>query len=304
MPTLDKGGLFQKPTGSRLARPGDIRAINPALSFSDKDDQKRLRSNMLVLDGAGGNKGNAGQDKAKDALKQSDPNSAFTDNVLKATSAEKTAATRVSNLSTTIVQGKIVNAVLETAINTDLPGTLRAIVSRDTYAESGREVMIPKGSRLIGTYNTGITRGQRRVLIVWTRLIRPDGLDIEIGSPGVDSLGRAGIEGMVDNKYAEIFSAAILTSTISIGAAVAADALTNQQTTTTSNSNGTTTTGGAAATGTATAANNLGAVGRDIVNSMLDLRPTITVDQGTRINVFVNKDLIFPTAVLDSPFVQ
>ena len=113
--------------------------------------------------------------------------------------------------------------MLETAINTDLPGTLRAIVSRDVFAESGKEVMIPKGSRIIGTYNTGISRGQRRVMIVWTRLIRPDGLDIEIGSPGVDSLGRAGVEGDVDNKYAEIFSAAILTSVVTIGAATAAE---------------------------------------------------------------------------------
>lgn len=287
-----------------MARPGDIRAINPALSFSDKDDQKRLRSNMLVLDGQAAPTKAGEQRAAEDALRKNDPNSAFTDNVLKATKADLAAATRVSNLSTTILQGKIVNAVLETAVNTDLPGPLRAIVSRDVYAESGREVMIPKGSRLIGTYNTGITRGQRRVLIVWTRLIRPDGLDIEIGSPGIDSLGRAGAEGMVDNKYSEVFSAAILTSVISIGAATAADALISSESTTTTNSNGTTSSGGAGAAGAASAVENLGQVGRSIVDTALDLRPTITLDQGTRVNVFVNRDLVFPTAILDTPFVQ
>ena len=287
-----------------MARPGDIRAINPALSFSDKDDQKRLRSNMLVLDGQA-NTAKAGEQRAaEDALKKNDPNSAFTDNVLKATKADIAAATRVSNLSTTILQGKIVNAVLETAVNTDLPGPLRAIVSRDVYAESGREVMIPKGSRLIGTYNTGVTRGQRRVLIVWTRLIRPDGLDIEIGSPGIDSLGRAGVEGLVDNKYSEVFSAALLTSVISIGAATAADALISSESTTTTNSNGTTSSGGAGAAGAATAVENLGQVGRSIVDTALDLRPTITIDQGTRVNVFVNRDLVFPSAILDTPFIQ
>ncbi len=146
----------------------------------------------------------------------------------------------------TIAQGKIVDAVLETAVNTDLPGEMRAIVSRDVFAESGRQIMIPKGSRLIGTYNTSVARGQARVMIIWTRLIRPDGLDIAIGSGGVDALGRAGVEGSVDNKYAEIFSAAMLTSVLDIGVAVAVDALSNQGSTTT-NANGTTSSGSAAA---------------------------------------------------------
>ncbi len=283
--------------------PVDIKAFNP--TTNDKEEQKRLRSNMLVLDS--GANGNGEQDKqnAKDALNKGDPNKAFTSNVLKASGADKTTATRLSNLSTTIAQGKIVDAVMETAVNTDLPGTLRAIVSRDVYAESGREVMIPKGSRMIGTYNTGILRGQRRVLIIWTRLIRPDGLDIEIGSPGIDQLGRGGVEGIVDNKYSEIFSAALLTSVFNIGVAVATnDLISNQGVTTTTNGNGTTTTGTAAATSAAGAVTNLGNVSRDVVNTFLDVRPTITIDQGTRVNVFVNQDLIFPSALLGGPFIQ
>lgn len=262
---------------------------------------------MLVLDGGKDNKTNADQRAASDALSASDPNSAFSNNVLRATKAEKATASRLNNLSITIAQGKIINAVLETAINTDLPGTLRAIISRDIYAESGREVMIPKGTRLIGTYNTGINRGQRRVLIVWTRLIRPDGLDIMIGSPGVDSLGRAGLEGHVDNKYSEIFSAAILSSVISIGAAVAADAATGNDdtTTTTQRTDGSSsTTGSSGSIAAASAVQNIGTVGKDIVNTMLDLKPTITVDQGTKINVFVNRDLSFPNGQFDSRFLE
>jgi type IV secretion system protein VirB10 len=281
----------------------DIRAFNP--TTNDKEEQKRLRSNMLVLDAAGG--GGAGDESkdANDALNRSDPNKAFASNVLKATAADKTTATRLSNLGTTIAQGKIIDGVLETAINTDLPGTLRAVVSRDVFAESGREIMIPKGSRLIGTYNTAVFRGQRRVFIVWTRLIRPDGLDIEIGSPGIDQLGRGGVEGMVDNKYSEIFSAAALTSVFDIGVAVIANTLIDDQgTTTTTNGNGTTTSGTVASTSAAAAISNLGNTSKDIVNSFLDLRPTITVDQGTRVNVFVNQDLIFPSALLNGPFIQ
>lgn len=287
--------------------PPPIKPLSPIGSGSDKNQQARLRSNMMVLANPGAKQTTPEEQKQSDAdaeLDRSDPNKAFTSNVLAASKAQKEVATRLSNLNLTIAQGKIIDAVIETAINTDLPGTIRAIVSRDVYAESGRQIMIPKGSRLIGTYNTGVARGQVRVLVVWTRLIRPDGVDMAIGSPGVDALGRAGIEGIADNKYTEIFSAAILTSALNIGVAVAVDALSNQGSTTTTNANGTTVAGSAAAPGGAAAIASLGSISKDVVNSMLDLRPTITIDQGTRVNVFVNKDLIFPGAIMDKSFVE
>ena len=275
-----------------------------AINVKDKDTKKRIRSNMLVLDGGGGS-----SSSAKSSGPTNDPNSAFADNVLKATSAEKAIATGLNNLSMTIAQGKIINAVLETAINTDLPGTLRAIVSRDTYAETGREVLIPKGSRLIGTYNTGVLRGQERVMIVWTRMIRPDGVDIMIGSPGVDELGRAGVGGHVDNKIYEVFSAAILTTMFTVAAAAGSDAVlpveNGQSSTTTTNTNGNvTTTSTPAQQAAADAVSDFGSTGKQIVQRLVDIRPTITVDQGTLINVFVNKDLTFPTNMNSSVFIQ
>ncbi|MDE3016968.1 MAG: TrbI/VirB10 family protein, partial [Pseudomonadota bacterium] len=295
-PLLGKSG--------RSALP-NVSAIAP-FRFSDREEQKRLHSNMLVLDG-GHTAGDSAETRAaRTALDAKDPNAAFASNVLKASTAEKASAHRMSNLGMTIAQGKIINAVMETAVNTDLPGTLRAIVSRDVYAESGHQVMIPKGSRLIGKYNTDVLRGQRRVMIIWTRLIRPDGIDIDIGSPGVDALGRSGANGMVDNKYSEIFSTALLTSVLDIGVAVATDRLSNNQAaTSTTNANGTTSTGSAAAMAGATAVGNIGNVANNVINTMLDLRPTITLDQGTEVNVFVNKDLTFPNlAGGDSQFIE
>jgi len=291
------------------APPPPLQGVSSFRSGNDKDQQMRLRSNMLVLAGtpaaAPAAAGAPGAAPAADPLANNDPNRAFSNNVLAASKAEKEMATRVNNLGLTIAQGKIVDAVLETAVNTDLPGTLRAIVSRDVYAESGRDVMIPKGSRLIGTYNTGVARGQVRVMIIWTRLIRPDGVDMQIGSPGVDTLGRAGIAGIADNKYSEIFSAAILTSVLNVGVAIAVDALSNQSSTTTTNANGTTSVGSSAGPAGAAAVGTLGSISKDVVNSMLDLRPTITIDQGTKLNVFVNKDLSFPSPVAtDRSFVE
>lgn len=286
--------------------------ISPIAATSDKEAQARLRSNMLVMDGGaaagadgrgGGGGGQSAEGRAAtNAVNNSDPNRAFTAAVLASSRAERVTATRLTNLENTIGQGKIIDAVIETAVNTDLPGQIRGIVSRDVYAEAGREIMIPKGTRLIGTYNTGVSRGQARVLVVWTRLIRPDGIDMEIGSTATDQMGRAGIRGIVDNKYAEIFSAAVLTSVLSIGVAVAVDALSDQGSTTTNNANGTTQSGSAAAPAGQTAVNTIGGVGRDIVNTMLDLRPTVSLDQGTKINIFVNRDLIFPT--LDNSLIQ
>ena len=291
--------------------PPEIKAIttagnpNAANGVADKRAATRMRSNMLLMN-AGAASTTDQTKTARQALDSNDPNAAFASNAIAASETETAVATKLTNLNNLIAQGKIVDAVLETAINSDLPGTLRAIISRDVYAEAGKDVLIPKGSRLIGTYNTGIFRGQKRILIVWTRVITPNGTDIMIGSPGIDALGRAGVEGKVDNKYMESFSAAILTSIISVGVAVAADASIGDTSTTTSNTDGSSTSTGSAGAGAANSAvGALGGVGNEIVRNTLDLRPTITIDQGTRINVFVNKDLVMPgKSVSGGMFIQ
>jgi len=224
---------------------------------------------MLVLSAAP-TAANANAQAADTALSQSDPNAAFARNAVEATKAEKERATKLSNLGSTIAQGKIIDAVMETAINTDLPGPLRAIVSRDIYAESGRDIMVPKGSRLIGTYNSTVQRGQVRVLIVWTRLIRPDGLDVEIDSPGVDALGRAGVQGIADNKFTEIFSGALLTSIVSIGVGLGADAIDDNQSTTTTGTNGTTTTSTAGNDAVRGGVTTLGTASQRIVDALIN----------------------------------
>ncbi|MEZ5691929.1 MAG: TrbI/VirB10 family protein [Rickettsiales bacterium] len=293
---------FKAPPVPPVPKVSEVTLGKVSAKAVDKNMQKRINSRMLIRNG--GNKA-ASSSSSSSTLSIGDPNSSFYNNTIKATKAETELATSLTNLNMTIAQGKIVNAVLETAINTDLPGTIRAIVSRDTYAEAGRTVLIPKGSRLIGTYNTGILRGQKRVMIVWTRLIRPDGIDIQIGSPGVDGLGRGGVEGHVDNKYTEIFSAAILTTMITIGAAVAVEAVLPDDGVTTTNTDGSTSSTNSSAKNAASqGVGHLSSTARDIVTRMIDIRPTITVDQGTRVNVFVNKDLVFPGSFAGGVFIQ
>ncbi len=285
-------------------------AAQGSINFNDKERQRRLKSNMMVIEeSALAEKSReatrAESAKAQSAIAAKDPNVEFGNNAIRATGAAEATATKLKNLDQTIAQGKIIDAVLETAINTDLPGTLRAIVSRDIYPESSRAILIPKGSRLIGQYNTGILRGQKRVFIVWTRIIRPDGVDIAIGSPGIDPLGRAGVSGIVDNKYFETFSAAILTSLISVGVAVLADSTIDDPNTTRTNTDGSsTTTGSAGAEAASQSVRNLGDIGKSVVEGLIDGRPTISIDQGTRVNVFVNRDLFFPDRSGGNVFVQ
>ncbi len=213
--------------------------------------------------------------------------------------AARATATHVGDLRKLILQGKIIHAVLETAIDTTFPGPIRGLVSRDVYAESGKEVLIPKGSRLIGNYNADIVRGQARIFIIWTRMIRPDGVDIELASPAVDRLGRTGLEGFVDNRYFEIFSGTALTSVFTIGMAAAAENLFgDQQVTTSQNTDGSQTqTGSPTALAVQESVQNMGSTAARVLGGLIDARPLITVDQGTPVNIFVNKDLEFPDAV-------
>lgn len=265
----------------------------------DEAAMKRLQSDMVSYGGGAGASAKSTSAKPSNggaSFVGNDPNSQFANNVIANSASQSVTAQRIDNLRNTIVEGKIVHSVLETAINSDLPGTLRAVISHDVYAEAGRAILIPKGSRLLGTYNASVKKGQNRVFVVWTRVVRPDGITIMIGSPGVDALGRAGIEGDVDNKYLEMFSNAALTSSMTIGVAAIGEALfgDDQSSTTTTDGGGSTTTTSPSGQAMKEAVDNIGQVGRSIVGAALGLTPTIYVDQGTPINVFVNKELVFP----------
>ena len=104
-----------------------------------------------------------------------------------------------------IAQGTMIRGTLETAINSDLAGMAKAIVRDDVYSFDGRRILIPAGSSLIGDYKADIQQGQERVFVVWTRMIRGDGVSVQLGSFGTDRLGRSGMTGKVDRKYWERF---------------------------------------------------------------------------------------------------
>ena len=187
-------------------------------------------------------------------------------------SNEPAQATRIADLGTTIPQGAVVTAVLETAINSDLPGYARAVVSREVRSFDGKKVLIPRGSHVIGQYRSGIALGQSRVFVVWTRLIRPDGASIEMASAGTDALGRGGLEGDVDSHFFARYGGAILLSLLG----VAGDVLTDHNTQVVINST----------------QNVAGAAG-SALQQEVNISPTIDVPAGTPLRIFVARDLDF-----------
>lgn len=272
-------------------------------SAAQKARLARLKSGLIVGGASGIN--NAVPEGDASTPPNGDPNSAFESAVVRSnTAAEKVKATRIGDLRRTIAQGRIIQATMESVINTELPAPIRAIVSRDTYAEAGTVPLIPKGSRLIGRYNTAVSSGQSRVFVVWTRVIRPDGVDVMINSPLVDQIGQAGVGGQVDSKFQEIFSRSVLASIVSIAFAIGEEKIQGGTTTTSSNASGTSTTGDAATTATINALNRLGATTDGYLQKLIGVTPTILVDQGTPVNVFVNRDLIFPAELVGTKVIE
>ncbi len=118
------------------------------------------------------------------------------------------------NPATTVTQGTMIPAILETAINTDVPGFVRAVVSQDVRSYDGSSVLIPRSSRLVGQYQSGLQAGQRRAYVIWQRVIRPDGVTVSLQSPATSFDGTAGLAGDVDNHFFSRFGSAMLLSVI------------------------------------------------------------------------------------------
>jgi type IV secretion system protein VirB10 len=174
--------------------------------------------------------------------------------------------------------GTVIPAALITGLRSDLPGQITAQVTQNVYdSPSGRYLLIPQGSRLIGEYDSQIAFGQSRVLLAWTRLILPGGRSMVLEKdPGADESGFAGLQEGVDHHWKQLFSAALLSTVLGAGAQ-------------------------AGATGTDSqivqalrqgAANSMNQVGQQVVGKSLDVQPTLTIRPGFPVDVVVTRDLV------------
>ncbi|MCZ8135943.1 MAG: type VI secretion protein [Porphyrobacter sp.] len=174
------------------------------------------------------------------------------------------------NPSTTVTEGTLIPAILETAINTDVPGFVRAVVSQDVRSFDGKRVLIPRSSRLIGQYQAGVQQGQKRAYVIWTRLIRPDGVSVNIGSPAIAFDGTTGLQGDVNSHFFKRFGSGLLLSVVGGLGAIATGGV-----------------GGVIVAGGAQGAAN------SAVQSQGQISPTIRVAMGEPIRVFTARDLDF-----------
>jgi len=174
--------------------------------------------------------------------------------------------------------GSIIPAALITGIRSDLPGEITAQVTEAVYdSPSGHYLLIPQGARLIGQYDSSIAFGQSRVLLVWNRIIMPNGTSIVLERlPGSDTQGYAGLEDDVDYHWWELAKAAALSTLLGVGAEAGTSANENNLVQ-------------AIRSG---ASNSISQTGQQIVQRQLNVQPTLTIRPGFPIRIIVNRDLV------------
>ena len=174
--------------------------------------------------------------------------------------------------------GAVISAALITGIRSDLPGQITAQVTENIYdSPTGKILLVPQGTRVIGQYDSGVGFGQRRILLVWNRLIFPNGRSILLErQPGADAEGYAGLEDGVDYHWGELFKAAALSTLLSVGAESGSSSGESEIVRALRNG----------------ASNSISQTGQQIVQRQLNIAPTLTIRPGFPVRVIVTRDLV------------
>jgi type IV secretion system protein VirB10 len=191
---------------------------------------------------------------------------------------------QIEHLEYKVLQGKVIEAVSIARANSDLPGTICALVQRDVYGEQGRLPLIPWGARLCGVYSAELRKGQDRLFAIWNTLRISNsedgtGFEVTLDSIGADQLGTAGMGGEVNPHFAQIFGTSALLSIIGAGAANAGVGASDQYN---------------SASAYRQAVQQAAAqASQSVLAPYINMAPTVTVPAGSRVRIFVNRDLDF-----------
>ncbi|HEV7784811.1 MAG TPA: TrbI/VirB10 family protein [Thermoanaerobaculia bacterium] len=184
-----------------------------------------------------------------------------------------------------LLQGTQIPAVLETGISSELPGQASGYVRKDIYDTlTGRYLLIPQGSRLLGSYNSDIVWGASRLLLVWNRLILPDGTSYSIVAPSADLAGSAGLPGRVNNHWGKTLGSALMLSAISAGLQISQNPATTSLNRTPS----------ASEAAGAAVGQELGQVSGNVIRKNLDIPPTLSLRPGLAFSVVLTRDVALP----------
>lgn len=299
-PPLPKTPEENKPATATVVKTGDVAPPPPSSSMEpprgnnskqEPTPQERKRNPSLL---AFGNMSNPPKQGANDAqgdtayqaaaatgdgtLAEGDTADGLSAR-LKGTTVQGTRAGLLRDRSFFITQGTFLDCALETALSSDVPGMTACRLTRDVYSTDSKVLLLERGSKVVGQYQGGLKRGQARIFVLWTRVETPNGVIVNIDSPGTDALGRSGLDGFVDTHFWERFGGAVMLSLIDdVGTFVAnkasGDGNNNQ----------------VQFGSTADAATQ--AAGIALENS-INIPPTLLKNQGDHINIFVARDLDF-----------
>lgn len=242
--------------------------------------EARVRSASVVYDGgSAGGSGGSGTGASIGASRNTDSRDAtlrdFVTSRGEAVPVE--AAGVIANPAQTVLQGTLIQATLENAVDSALPGQVSAVVNYPVWSFDQSQVLIPSGSRVFGSYSSDVSIGQGRILVGWTRLVTPDGQSVNLSAFGGDQMGRSGITGRVNTRFGTRFGNAALISLVGAMPAVAAAEIQND----TGSEIVREVSGDFADTTNAAAA------------EYATLPPIITVEQGAAITIMVDRDLEF-----------
>jgi type IV secretion system protein VirB10 len=239
-------------------------------------EQRKNNSGLLVF----GNKQMSGTSEGNDMTVLPE---AQTENASNSLASELTynkekavSAWVLADRSYYITKGTFLDCALETAISSDVPGMVSCRVTRDIYGTDNKILLLDRGSRITGQYKAGVQQGISRIFVIWSRVETPNGVMINLDSPGTDALGRSGHSGYIDTHFFTRFGSAIMFSLIDdIGAYASAKASSGDNI-----QFGTTT----------SAASDVAAIA---LENSINIGPTLYKNQGDQINVFVARDLDF-----------
>jgi type IV secretory pathway VirB10-like protein len=188
-----------------------------------------------------------------------------------------------------IMAGTVLPAMMVTAMNSDMPGEIVAQISRNVFDSHQRHLLIPRGTRVLGRYDSQIALGQSRALVAWTRLIFPDGRSLSMpGLPTKDLRGASGVRSQVDNHYGRLYGQAVLLSLIGAGAQLSQPQQANVLIPSTA---------GQVAAGAL--GQELSRISMETIRRNMDVRPTLEIKPGTPFHIFLERDLVF-----DGPYVD
>lgn len=273
---VEGGGSSKASVGSDRMGSSDSRQA----AFDAKLERARLRAQQQVqTGGVRGSGASGGQSQKQEFLKQAG-NDESSANVHRLQAP----------LSEYVVQaGTVLPLVLETGISSDLPGYLRARVSRPVYdTPTGEHLLIPAGAYVVGRYNSQVEFGDARVQVVWTRLLLPNGHSLKLGGiPGVDLSGKTGVKDKVDYHWDRLIAGAALSTGLAAGAGAAAGPRGGLQEETPGQ------------TALSAAGENVSEVGEEIVKRELGVQPTLEIRPGMEMAALVHEDLVLEPYVTE-----